>query len=176
MSDNVVLSIRNNLNILLKIIPEIKCMIGFSHNHPHHHLDVFEHTLLSLSLSNNDFLERISLLLHDIGKPFSFEDLEVRHFKGHAEVSTNMSYEILNRLGYEKKFIDEVCYLIKNHDTPISDKDIEDNYNLTLKRFSIQIKDALAHNPNKLEKRINYLNDIASKLGVDISKSIQKIK
>ena len=176
MKDDVVISIRENQDTLLKIIPEIKPMIGFLHNHPHHHLDVYEHTLLALSLSEKDFEERLCLLLHDIGKPFSYQDLEVRHFKGHSSVSSNMSYEILNRIGYNKDFIDEVCFLIKYHDTPITTFDIENNYDLTLKRYSIQVKDILAHNPKQLGKRIDYLKDIANKLNVEIPKQIMKIK
>ena len=176
MTDDVVLSIRKNINTLIEIIPEIKNIIGFQHNHPHHHLDVYEHTLLALSLSEYYFEERFCLLLHDIGKPFSYQEGEVRHFKGHPEVSSKMSYNILTRLGYKEDFINEVCYLIKNHDTKITNDDINNNYDLTVKRYNIQKCDALAHNPEKLEKRINYLKDIANKLGVEIPKKVIKNK
>ena len=63
LSDNIIESINNNIDYLLKIIPEIKDMIGFDHKHPHHHLDVWNHTLLALSLSPKDFDIRLSLLL-----------------------------------------------------------------------------------------------------------------
>ena len=53
--ENVVESINNNLDYLVKCIPEIKYMMGFEHKHPHHHLDVWQHTLLALSFSENDF-------------------------------------------------------------------------------------------------------------------------
>ena len=175
METDVVSSIRNDLEELIEIIPEIKYMIGFPHNHPHHHLDVFEHTLLALSFTDFDFEQRLCLLLHDIGKPFSYQDAEVRHFKGHPEVSAKMSKIILERFGYEKNFIEEVCYLIKYHDTPINDFDIEENFDLTYKRFKIQMCDAYAHNPLKLEKRIAYLKDIANKLEIDFKdKTIKK--
>ena len=37
---------------------------------------------VALSNSNYDFEERLALLLHDIGKPFSYQDDgETRHFK-----------------------------------------------------------------------------------------------
>ena len=41
---------------------------------------------------------RLCLLLHDIGKPFSYQGEEVRHFRNHAAVSANMSKIILKRL------------------------------------------------------------------------------
>jgi len=175
METDVVSSIRNNLDELISVIPEIKYMIGFPHNHPHHHLDVFEHTLLAISFADFDFTERLCLLLHDIGKPFSYQEGVVRHFKGHPYVSAKMSDIILNRLCFSKDFIEEVCYLIKYHDTPITDFDIEENFDLTYKRFKIQMCDAYAHNPLKLEKRIAYLKDIANKLGIDFKdKTIKK--
>ena len=157
MSDDVVSSIKDNMDCLLELIPEINNMIGFEHKHPHHHLDVWNHTLMAVSLSNNDFELRLVLLLHDIGKPHSYTEGEVRHFYGHPVVSALMSKNILERLGYDKLFIDEVCYLIRMHDTPISMNDIYYNYELEYKRYLVQTCDALAHNPDKLEKRKNYL-------------------
>ena len=47
-------------------------MIGFDHKHPHHHLDVFNHTLYALSLSKKDFSIRMALLFHDISKPYCY--------------------------------------------------------------------------------------------------------
>ena len=129
-SDDVVDSIKNNLDELLEIIPEIKKMIGFEHNHPHHHLDVWNHTLI---------------------------DGEERNFKGHTKVSKEISSSILKRLNYTDKFIGEVCYLIEKHDDIITSDEIKNNYALAYKRYLIQQCDALAHHPEKLEKRIKYL-------------------
>lgn len=163
-SENVVDCINNNLEYLLTIIPELKFMLGFLHKHPHHHLDVWEHTLLALKLSENDFEIRLTLLLHDIGKPFSYQEGKIRHFKNHADVSSKMANNILKRLDFDDKFIKEVCYLIKNHDIPITINDILKNKELVFKRYKVQYCDALAHHPEKLEKRIEYLNDIREKL------------
>ena len=156
-ANKIVEEIRKNIDFLKESIPEIEPMIGFDQKHPHHHLDVFEHTLLALSLSENNFVLRLALLLHDIGKPFSYIEGEVRHFPGHPEVSAKMSEEILKRLGFEGDFINMVCYLIKGHDTNISKEEIEKNYNLNYLRLLEQRCDALAHHPERLEKRQMYL-------------------
>jgi len=162
-SDDVVDSIKSNLDELLEIIPELKAMIGFVHKHPHHHLDVFEHTLLALSKSENDFEVRLVLLLHDIGKPHCYIDGEVRNFKGHPKVSKEISLNILKRLNYTDKFIEEICYLIEKHDDIIIREDIENNYDLAYKRYLVQECDALAHHPDKLDKRIKYLEKTKTK-------------
>lgn len=163
-SSSIIESINNNLDYLLKIIPELEYMIGFDHKHPHHHLDVWNHTLYALSLSENDFEIRLCLLLHDIGKPHSYIEGDIRHFNGHALKSSEMTKEILERLNYDKSFIDEVCYLIKYHDTPMSKKDIQNNLELSIKRYKIQVCDALAHNPNKLDKRLKYLKKVRNNI------------
>ncbi len=178
MVDDVVLSINNNLVTLLELIPEIKDMIGFSHNHPHHHLDVWNHTLLALSLADFDFDTRLVLLLHDIGKPHSYQDDEVRHFRGHADVSSLMASVILKRLGFSEDEVRLFTYLIKEHDTEISYEEIKSNYDLSLKKFKVQICDALAHNPLKLEKRIKYLERKSKEMGNedDVSLKIRLVK
>lgn len=176
MGDDVVQSINNNIDILLKIIPELNDMIGFQHNHPHHHLDVWNHTLLALSLSEPNFDVRLCLLLHDIGKPHSYQDGEIRHFKGHPLKSSIIAKTILTRLVYDEEYINEMCYLIKNHDNPISKADVETNYKITLKRFCIQYCDSLAHHPGKLEKRIKYLKTVFEYIKEFDAKIEEKIK
>ena len=158
--DDVVSSINENLDYILEVIPELKKEINFPQYHPHHHLDVWNHTLLALSYSNNDYKIRLALLLHDIGKPYSYQDEEVRHFHGHSYVSSDMSKEILERLGYDNVFVDEICYLIRYHDTKITEEDINSDLELTLERLHIQECDSKAHHPDYQESRLNYINNI----------------
>lgn len=165
MSDNVVPAINENLGTLLMLIPELKPMIGFDHKHPHHHLDVWDHTMLALSYSIQDFDVRLVLLLHDISKPICNQpDGDILRFKGHPKKSREMSDEILKRLGFEETYIKKIGYLIENHDEPISNKVLNSYPNLSIKRFEIQRCDALAHHPDKLEKRIKYIENISQKI------------
>lgn len=159
-SDDVVKNIRRNMKPLISIIPKICDMIGFEHKHPHHHLDVWEHTLCALSFSPNNFDIRLTLLLHDIGKPHSFQDGEIRHFKGHPEMSAKISKCILQKLGYNNDYINYICKLISLHDTPLTENDILGNINLSKTIFKVQKCDALAHNPVKNKKRLEYIENI----------------
>lgn len=164
LSQNVTDTLRENLDQLLIIIPEIKPMINFKHNHPHHHLDVWEHTLCALSFSPNNFDIRLALLLHDIGKPHSFqEEGEIRHFRGHAEKSANITKEILNRLNYSQTFIDNICKIVLLHDLPLTNKQICENLTLSKIIFEVQKCDTWAHNPNKNEHRLAYIKETLKK-------------
>ena len=164
MCDDIVQSINDNITALVEMIPEIEAMMGFMHNHPHHHLDVWGHTLFALSLSPDDFIIRLSILLHDIGKPHCYQDSDVRHFHGHAIFSSRMSCEILNRLGFNNNDIERITYLVMEHDTPISQVEIRNDIELARDKFYVQVCDALAHNPECLDKRIEYIRTINNKL------------
>lgn len=157
MADDIVLSINKNLKTLIQIIPEIEDMIGFEHKNPNHHLDVWQHTVLALSMAPKTFEIRLILLLHDIGKPHCFTEGEIRHFKGHEKVSAEISRNILNRIEYPSFFIDEVCNIIQEHDTKITKEEIATNYDLAYKKFLVQSCDALAHSPEGLPSRKEYI-------------------
>lgn len=159
-NEDVVGTIRENMQQLVIIIPEICDMIGFEHKHPHHHLDVWEHTLCALSFSPNNFDIRLALFLHDVGKPHSYQDDEVRHFKGHPEKSANISKCVLERLGYEDNYIAYICEIISRHDTPLAKENIVENIDLSKVIFEVQKCDALAHNPAKNKKRLDYIEKI----------------
>ena len=163
--NDVATALEENLEGLLKIIPEIKNMIGFEHKHPHHHLDVWQHTLEVIrNLDTQDVELNMAGLLHDIGKPFSYQDEEVRHFHGHPEVSYKMAMEILTRLGYDEEFINRVTYLVRKHDTIIDVNNLDNTDEMTEKLLRLQYADARAHHPDKVEKRIRFLDGIKQQL------------
>lgn len=162
MSDDVVESVQENSWELFSILPELKAMVKFPHNHPHHHLDVWNHTLLALSMAPEDFEVRLALLLHDIGKPFCYQDEEVRRFRGHPKKSAEIADKVLNRLGFSPDERKRYKYLIANHDTPIQKVEMDSfvwDRTLPEKLFQLQCCDGLAHHPAKLEKRKEYLTE-----------------
>ncbi len=161
----------NNINILCKLIPEIIPTINFDHNHPHHHLNVFEHTIYAISISEKNFDVRLTLLLHDIGKPLSQVKTSKGNssFIGHPNISADMTYNILCRLGFDENYIKKIVYLVKKHDNilPLKKESFKLLYNevgseLIDLLINVQSADALAHHPDFLEKRIRYLKKIKS--------------
>lgn len=169
--NNVVDAITKNMKDLSTVIPEIKNMINFDQKHPHHHLDVWQHTLEVIrNLNTTDFELNMAGLLHDIGKPFSYQDDEVRHFHGHPEMSYQMTQGILTRLNFDEEFIDNVSYLVRTHDTIIDPNNLDNTFEMIQKRLKLQYADARAHHPNYIKKRIEFLDSIRKEL----EKSLEK--
>lgn len=157
-------NISNNMDFLLAVIPELRFMIGFDHKHPHHHLDVWNHTLEVVRNVDSDLELRMAALLHDVGKPFSYQEGSVRHFHGHPLVSARLTQNILERLGYDDGFIINVVYLVRMHDTPIDCENLDNDYELIQKRLQLQYADALSHHPDKVQQRLEKLDAIKTSL------------
>ena len=163
MNDTYLNDLNKYKEMIFEIIPELKETDGFKHNHPHHCYDVWEHTLIALQHSKEDEQVRLVLLLHDIGKPYSYQDEEVRHFRGHPEKSAEIAKKILQRLSYNEKYIKDICYLIRKHDTIIDINEVNaQNIDLIQKRLHIQYCDSYAHDPKYVQKRIDKLDEIRS--------------
>ena len=79
---------------------------------------VGEHTLQSLLNVRADKVLRLTMLLHDIGKPkVKKTDENGRdHFKTHGAAGEEMAEQIMRRLKLDNDTIRKVCRLIKWHD------------------------------------------------------------
>lgn len=113
--------LRKYSQVIIEFIPELKDIIGFEQNNPHHLYDVWEHTLHCMNhkdINSQEIDVRLALLLHDIGKPhcYSEDNNKIGHFKGHAHVSAEMAKIILKRLRFSNKEIESVTQLIEFHD------------------------------------------------------------
>lgn len=123
LSDNASMGIRTlcDIGAMKYIIPEVDEMIGMEQN-AFHFGDVFEHTMALLDydvkhFQFEDITVRLALLLHDIGKirTRSVGNDGRVHFYEHEFVGSDMVVDILKRLKYDNKTIDDVRFLVKNH-------------------------------------------------------------
>lgn len=100
------------------IIPLMCHTIGFAQRGGHHFLDVFEHSLLAVGVIAPELVLRLTMLLHDIGKPFvwdSSESLSYDRFDDHAAVSAKLAGKILRDLKYDNATRKDVVELIAHH-------------------------------------------------------------
>lgn len=100
------------------IIPMMCHTVGFVQRGGHHFLDVFEHSLLAVGVIAPELVLRLTMLLHDIGKPFvwdSSESLSYDRFDDHAAVSAKLAGKILRDLKYDNATRKDVVELIAHH-------------------------------------------------------------
>lgn len=123
--DKCAFYIKKYFDIFLVVIPELTLMERFLQNNPEHIYDVLEHTLVAMKNSDNDYLLRLAILLHDIGKPLCYVEDEngIGHFPNHCKKGADMAREILNRLKFNKRDIQVVTKIIEYHDLQIPEKE-----------------------------------------------------
>ena len=98
--------------------PEFDQAMATEQNNPHHCYTVGEHLLKSMTEIGADKELRLTMMLHDIGKPQTktTDENGVDHFYGHVEKSEEMAKQILRRLKFDNHTIDVVSRLVRNHD------------------------------------------------------------
>jgi tRNA nucleotidyltransferase (CCA-adding enzyme) len=168
---NAVNILRDYREVFGVIIPELKPMFDFNQNNKHHDKDLWEHTLCSIDNTECDPVLRMTLLLHDIGKPASeYKDENgVSHYNNHQKAGEMLSEKILTDLRFSKEFINKVTLLISIHDNYIEPNKVavkkllnligEDNFAYYLK---IQYADKTAQSSFKKQEKINRIRKTES--------------
>lgn len=106
------------LGITKEFLPEFDVLMETEQETPHHMYNVGEHTLHSLENVRADKVLRLTMLLHDMGKPaFKTMDADgVAHFKKHAGESEIIAKKILKRLKFDNDTLNKVTKLVLYHD------------------------------------------------------------
>jgi poly(A) polymerase len=120
------------------VFPELVATITCDQS-PDYHPEgsVYNHIRLMLAQLPPDSPESLpwAVLLHDIGKPPTAtvdEKNGAIHFYGHEKIGADMSQEILNRLRFPKKEIDETVACVRQH---MQFKDVKQMRMATLRRL-----------------------------------------
>lgn len=141
----------------------------------HHHKDVYEHTLIVVDRVLPNIVSRLGALLHDIGKPKTkgIENGKV-HFRHHEVVGARMTKQILKRLKFSKKEIQDICLLVENHLRPHTFKMgwtdsavrryIVDSGELMDQLNDLVRADITTKNKNKYDEINKYLDDMESRI------------
>ena len=107
-----------DMGVTKVILPEFDRMMETPQNHPHHKYNVGEHTLHALLAVPCDRILRLTMLLHDVGKPdtLSVDENGITHFHGHPTVGEELAKQILRRLKFDNDTIHTVTCLVRYHD------------------------------------------------------------
>lgn len=112
------LELMRETRLLDQFAPELVALYGVTQN-KFHKYDVWRHTLVALeNLPPETPLEvRLSLLLHDIGKPATRTEERNGdvHFYHHEDIGAEIARVLLTRLRYPNETIDAVTRLVALH-------------------------------------------------------------
>ncbi len=158
---------KNVLNVLNEfrqvigvIIPQLIPSFNCAQKTPWHTYTVYEHIIHSVDFAPRDPVIRLTMLLHDIGKPsVKLTDENGRdHFKTHADAGEKIAAEVLSKLKVSNNIYNKVTTLIKYHQSVenVNDVKIKHWFNkigeeYTLSLFDVRIADLKAHNLGKKE-------------------------
>ena len=170
--DNFCVELLLYKDVFSLFIPELKDMFDFPQNNPWHIYDVFNHTVHAVAeCKSKDLITRLAVFFHDFGKPHSYQDGEdgIRHFKGHAKVSAEMTDNIMKRLRFDNDTRNRVVELVQYHDATFSvgkkcvkkwlNKIGEEQFRRLLK---LKEADNKAQNLERSSERIEELHEIES--------------
>lgn len=111
------LELLSESGLLRVILPEVEAMKGVAQPKEFHpEGDVFVHTRLMLDkLDHPSTILAFASLLHDVGKPPTYEVKDRIRFNEHAEVGAKMTEKILERLRFSNDEKEKIASCVHNH-------------------------------------------------------------
>ncbi len=157
------------LGITKQFIPEFDLLMTTEQETPHHMYNVGEHTLHALMKIRANRILRLTMLLHDMGKP-EYKTIDATgqaHFKKHAIGSERVAKEILRRLKFDNETIRIVSRLVLYHDyrMPAEQKNVRRAMNkigedIFSYYMEVRRADVLAQSTYLRERKLKNLDDI----------------
>lgn len=170
MSDNPdMLREAYKLGITKEFLPEFDVLMRTEQETPHHMYNVGEHTLCAVKNVRADKILRLTMLLHDMGKPrLKTVDASGRaHFKKHAFESEKIAKCVLKRLKFDNDTLRKVSRLVLYHDyrMPAEGRAVRRAMNrigedIFSYYMEVRRADVLAQSMYKREEKITNLDEI----------------
>lgn len=171
--DNALSVLDQYREIMAVIIPELEPAMNCGQNTPWHIYNVYEHIIHAVDAAPKNPVIRLTMLLHDIGKP-SVKTTDKNgkdHFRTHAQAGEKIAYEVLKRFKASNEIIQTVTQMVKYHQSVENVDDIRVKRWLarlgaekTRMLFDVRIADLEAHNPAKIAYEINKLTELKKEL------------
>lgn len=114
--------LREYHDVIAEVLPALLPMVGFDQHTPYHLYDVWEHTVRGVEHIAPVEILRLTMLLHDSGKPASFtvDEKGVGHAYGHQKKSAEIAEEVLTYLKVDNATRERVLTLVAHHDMPLT--------------------------------------------------------
>lgn len=170
--------------LLKYILPELQACYRFDQLNHHHDKDVFDHIMAVVEYTPKDPVLRLAALFHDIGKPktLTVDEKGIGHFYLHNIVGQKISREVLTRLKFDRKTVEVVGKLVREHMSKlrvIRSKTVRKLINRVGKEniymlISLQIADEAGHAPpnnfeiiEELKKEVDRILDRNEPLAIN---------
>lgn len=157
------------LGITRQFLPEFDLLMTTEQETPHHMYNVGEHTLHAMMNVRADRILRLTMLLHDMGKPAlkTIDQNGRAHFKKHAFESEKIAKRVLKRLKFDNDTLHKVSRLVLYHDyrMPAEAKAVRRAMNkigedIFPAYMEVRRADVLAQSMYKREEKIRNLDEI----------------
>ena len=113
--------LRQYPDVFCQFWPQLGPLITLEQHHPWHCFGGWEHTIHAVEAAPADVTLRLTMLLHDIGKPSckSTDEQGIDHFDGHPAVSARLADQMLRALKFDNKTRERVVLLVERHDAQL---------------------------------------------------------
>lgn len=147
-------------------LPEFDVCMACEQNNPHHIASVGMHTIYAIGHIEADKILRLTMLMHDFGKPAkkTTDEFGIDHFHGHPQISEELAGKALRRLKFDNDTIRQVKGLVLYHDYRLQTTNVsvrravsrigEELFPLYLK---VHRADVLAQNPTTQKEKLEEL-------------------
>ena len=117
--------LRQYPDVFCQFWPQLEPLVILEQHNPWHCWGGWEHTIHAVEATPADLILRLTMLLHDIGKPSckSTDEKGIDHFYGHPAVSAKLADEMLRSLKFDNKTRERVVTLVEYHDVQIPNRE-----------------------------------------------------
>ena len=109
--------LRQYPDVFCQFWPQLGPLVTLKQNNPWHCWGGWEHTIHAVEAAPADVTLRLTMLLHDIGKPAckSTDEKGIDHFYGHPAMSARLADQMLRALKFDNKTRERVVLLVERH-------------------------------------------------------------
>ena len=122
---NVSEILRQYPDVFCQFWPQLEPLVTLEQNNPWHCWGGWEHTVRAVEAAPADRTLRLTMLLHDIGKPGckSTDENGIDHFCGHPAAGAELADRMLRTLKFDNRTRERVVTLVKHHDVQLPPQD-----------------------------------------------------
>ena len=170
LGDNVFDVLTEYKEIMGVIIPELVPIFTCGQNTVWHIFDVYTHTAKTVEQAPRLLSLRLTMLLHDIGKPrmHTVDENGISHFKKHQFEGAYMAEKILKRLRIDNASAKYIYELIWEHDNriPATKKSVrrfmaQHDFDFVMDYLEVRRADTYAQSDYKRQEKLAELDHIA---------------